>query len=163
MKTILFQGDSITDTGRNRENNISLGTGYALMTAGKILVDYPGQYQCINKGVSGNRCVDLYARIKLDAINLAPDILTILIGVNDVWHEFARQNGVSAPKFEKIMDMYLSEIKEALPNIQILMLEPFVLPGTATEANLEGFTEEVKLRAQACKRLAEKYQLTLAE
>ena len=46
MKTILFQGDSITDTGRNRENIISLGTGYANMTAGKILVDYPGQYQC---------------------------------------------------------------------------------------------------------------------
>ena len=108
MKTILFQGDSITDTGRDKQNPTSLGNGYASMTASKICVDYPGQYECFNRGISGNRSVDLYARIKAHGTNMKPDIMTILIGINDVWHEFGSQNGVDAPKYERIMDMFFS-------------------------------------------------------
>jgi len=160
MKTIVFQGDSITDAGRNREKDTAMGHGYVTMTAGKISVDHPGEYQFFNRGIAGNRSVDLYARIKKDVINLQPDILTVLIGVNDVSHEFARQNGVDTPKFEKILEMFFTEIREALPDIKIFLLEPFVLPGTATEANLEGFCKEVSLRAAACKRLAEKMEIT---
>lgn len=159
MKTIVFQGDSITDATRNREKETAMGHGYATMTAGKISVDYPGEYRFFNRGISGNRSVDLYARIKKDVINLQPDILTVLIGVNDVWHEFSSQNGVEAAKFEKILEMFLLEVRNALPDIKIFLLEPFVLPGTATEANLEGFRKEVSLRAAACKRLAEKLDI----
>lgn len=159
MKTILFQGDSITDAGRNFQDDACMGYGYATMTAGKIAVDWPGQYQVINKGISGNRIVDVYARIKKDIINLNPSYMSILIGVNDVWHEFGERNGVDAVKFERVFDWLITELKEALPELKILILEPFVLKGPATERVWEGFSSEVSLRAAACKRLAEKHGL----
>ena len=159
MKTILFQGDSITDAGRNFQDDACMGYGYATMTAGKIAVDWPGQYQVINKGISGNRIVDVYARIKKDIINLNHSYMSILIGVNDVWHEFGERNGVDAVKFERVFDWLITELKEALPELKILILEPFVLKGPATEHVWEGFSSEVSLRAAACKRLAEKHDL----
>ena len=124
MKLILFQGDSITDAGRDFNYDPDMGYGYATMTAGKILVDYPGQFRFLNRGISGNRIVDLYARIKKDIINLAPDCLSILIGVNDVWHEIGERNGVSAEKFQMVYDLLIREIKEALPETKIIILEP---------------------------------------
>lgn len=157
---ILFQGDSITDCGRNRENNSYLGHGYPKVVQGKLMCDEPGKYTFFNKGVSGNRIVDLYARIKCDIINLQPDVMSILIGINDVWHEVANKNGVSAEKFERIYDMLISEILEELPNIKIMILEPFVVKGCATVENWEYFDTETKLRAAAAKRIAEKYNLT---
>ena len=159
MKTILFQGDSITDCHRNREVSNSLGSGYALMTAGKINLDYPGKYHFLNRGISGNRIVDLYARIKADAINLKPDIMTVLIGVNDVWHEFNKQNGVSNEKFARILEMFLCEIMEACPQTKIYLMEPFVLPGNATEEFYEEFHHEVRLRAASVKAVAKKLDL----
>lgn len=158
-KTILFQGDSITDCHRNREVLNSLGAGYAFMTAGKIELDYPDKYQYINKGISGNRVVDLYARIKADVINLQPDIMTVLIGVNDVWHEFNKQNGVSNEKYAMILEMFLREFMEACPNTKIYLLEPFVLPGTANQDFYEEFHHEVRLRAASCKAVAKKLNL----
>lgn len=165
-KLILFQGDSITDCGRNREDITSTGVGYATMVKGQLGFECPGAYEFINKGISGNRIVDVYARIKADIINLKPDYMSLLIGVNDVWHELGgRHNGVAADKFEKIYDMLISEILEALPDIKIMILEPFVLEAektTATEEEPERweyFRTEVPLRAAAAKRIAEKYQL----
>ena len=73
MKTILFQGDSITDCGRNREQLEGTGTGYPLLVKAQLGFENPGEYTFINKGISGNRIVDLYARIKADIINLKPD------------------------------------------------------------------------------------------
>jgi lysophospholipase L1-like esterase len=159
MKTILFQGDSITDAGRDFQNDAQLGYGYANMTAGKIAVDYPGQYKMINKGISGNRIVDVYARMKADIINLDPSYMSILIGVNDVWHELEWQNGVAPEKFERVYDWLITELKEAKPDLQILILEPFVLKGPATEHAWEEFWSETLLRSAACKRLAEKHGL----
>ena len=159
MKTILFQGDSITDAGRNFSDPASLGYGYPAMTAGKLGVDYPGSFRFLNRGIGGNRIVDLYARIKRDIINLKPDYLSILIGVNDVWHEIGEQNGVSAEKFRMVYDLLITELKEALPSLQILIMEPFVLEGPATEHAIDTFTLEVAKRAEVCKELAEKHGL----
>ena len=160
MKTILFQGDSITDAGRDFNNDEFMGYGYATMTAGKIAVDYPGQYRVVNKGISGNRIVDVYARMKKDILNLDPSFMSILIGINDVWHEIGERNGVDAAKFERVYDWLITELKEAKPDLQILILEPFVLKGPATEHAWEEFYSETRLRAAACKRLAEKHGLT---
>lgn len=157
MKTIVFQGDSITDGERNRANDSYMGSGYATMTAGKIAVDYPGEYRFYNRGISGNRSVDMYARIKKDVLNLKPDILTVLIGVNDVWHEFGSQNGVGDAKYEMLLELFIQEVLNELPDVKIFLLEPFMLPGTATEAHLEAFRREVLLRAAACKRVAAKF------
>ena len=101
MKTILFQGDSITDCCRPRERGKEFpGQGYPLRIVGKMDYEHPGEYKFYNRGIGGNRLVDLYARIKVDIINLKPDIMSILVGVNDVWHEFEEyRNGVDADKY----------------------------------------------------------------
>ena len=91
---VLFLGDSITDMSRSREgDNVYKGNGYVFYAAGDIKREDPS-IEVINRGISGNRVVDLYARIKSDVWNLQPDVLSILIGVNDVWHEIISQNGV---------------------------------------------------------------------
>ena len=159
MKTFLFQGDSITDANRNRDHDEHLGYGYALLTGSQLMYDHPGELRCLNLGVSGDRITDVYARVKEDIINLKPDYMSILIGVNDVAHELTMQCGVDTVKFEKIYCMLIDEIKEALPDIKIIILEPFVLKGPATEKLWDGFDTEVKKRAAAAKRVAEKYDL----
>ncbi len=159
MIKFLFQGDSITDADRIRDNDKNYGYGYPNLFAAEIGKAFPGEYSFINKGISGNRIVDLYARIKQDIINLNPDIMSILIGVNDVWHEINDKNGVAPEKFEKIYSMLIEEIKDALPNIKIIILEPFVLPGTGTSYAWDEFRSALELNAQAAKRVAEKYNL----
>ena len=169
-KLILFQGDSITDCGRNREDNTSTGVGYVHMVKGQLGYEHPGKYEFINRGNGGNQIVDVYARIKRDIINLKPDYMSLLIGVNSVGQELGvRRSGLSAEKFEKIYDMLIGEILEALPNIKIMILEPFVFEATATtatEAEPERwnyFRTEVPLRAAAARRIAEKYDLPFVE
>lgn len=159
MKKILFQGDSITDAERSRTDLTNLGIGYAFLVAGEIGVDNPCEYEFINRGMGGNRVTDVYARIKRDIINLKPDIMSILIGVNDVWHELELGDGVAAEKFYKIYSMLIEEIQEALPDTKIMILEPFVLKGLETMADWEVFRPEVELRAKKSKEIAEKYGL----
>lgn len=152
--TILFQGDSITDADRSRTSDQYRGNGYPTMLAGILGLESPGKYTVLNRGISGNRVVDLYARWKADCLNLAPDVLSILIGVNDVWHELDFQNGIEADKFELVYNLLLDETQAKLPNIHLIILEPFVLKGTATLPNWEYFEKEVALRAEAAKRVA---------
>ena len=165
-KRILFQGDSITDALRSREHDFFLGNGYPTLVSARLGFEEPGKYTFLNRGVSGNRVVDLYARIKIDLINLKPDVLSILIGVNDVWHEEKIKNGVDAAKFERIYDLLLDEVQEALPGVRLIILEPFVLPGSATEntpehpTRWEYFRDETPLRAAAAKRVAERHGAT---
>ena len=160
---ILFQGDSITDAGRNKDvqNGISMGEGYPDLINGRLSVDEPGKVSFLNYGISGNRVVDLYARIKRDGWNQQPDVISILIGVNDVWHEFSfgDPNGVDAERFQRVYEMLIEDTKKVLPNVKILILEPFTLKGTGNEAYWEVFDKEVRLRAAAAKAVAEKYDL----
>lgn len=159
MKTILFQGDSITDVNRSREDDINTGWGYPTRVIGELGVRCPNEYKFYNRGISGNRVVDIYSRIKVDIINLKPDVMSILIGVNDVWHEFSNNNGVDAEKYFKVYSMLIEEVKEALPDIKIMILEPFLLKGTATEANWDIFRAEVEKRAKKAKLVADKFDL----
>lgn len=163
MKTILFQGDSITDAGRNRDYDPHRGSGYATIVSGKLGYEYPDEYNFINRGISGNRSVDLYARIKRDIINLKPDYLSILIGINDIWHELESQNGVSENRFSDIMDMLIYDVKKALPEVKIFMLGAFVTPGTATDEKLTEFVSGAKSRAEATKKLCEKHSLSFID
>ena len=155
---VLFLGDSITDMSRSREgDNVYKGNGYVFYAAGDIKREDPS-IEVINRGISGNRVVDLYARIKSDVWNLQPDVLSILIGVNDVWHEIGSQNGVELDRFIKVYDMLISDTLKVLPKVKIILCEPFVLKGVATEENYERFLQ-VKEYAKAVKGLAEKYSL----
>ena len=139
MKKILFQGDSITDTGRSREVENHLGNGYPRLVSASLGFENPGEYEFLNRGISGNRIVDIYARIKKDLINLKPDVMSLLIGINDVWHEVGEQNGVDADKFFNVYSLIIEEVKAALPDIKIMILEPFVLKGCSTVDNWEYF------------------------
>lgn len=170
MKRILFQGDSITDAGRARDNDYFVGTGYPLLVKAHLDYESPNAYTVLNRGVGGNRIVDLYARVKLDFINLRPDYASILIGVNDVWHEL-HKNGVGAEKFEKIYTMLVEEILEALPNIKLTLMGAYVLPGEATvgdtlpahitgyEKKYDYFYKETAIRADITRRIAERFGL----
>ena len=162
-KIIVFQGDSITDAGRNKDNDNNPGFGYADMVMGELGLRHPYEFVFFNRGISGHRVVDLYARIRKDMINLKPDVLSILIGINDVWHEYNWQNGVEADRFERVYGMMIEDLKKALPDLKLMLLEPFVLPGSATESTPEYpdrwafFEKETALRRDAVKQLAEKY------
>ncbi len=133
MKKILFFGDSITDAGRDYQSDVSenaLGFGYVAQVS-KLLADK--DYQIINRGISGNRVVDLYARIKCDVWNLEPDVLSIYIGVNDLWHELAVKNGVDVERFEKVYRMLIEDTKKRLPNVKMMLISPYVIKGEATK------------------------------
>lgn len=163
MQTILFQGDSITDVDRVRDNDThagAFGFGYPLLVSAQLGYECPDAFRFLNRGISGNRVVDLYARIKLDLINLRPDVVSILIGVNDVWHEINRQNGVCAEKFERVYSMLLDEVLAELPQTRFLILEPFVTHGCATDGAWDAFSTQVPLRAAAAKRVADAFSQT---
>ena len=153
-QVFLFQGDSITDCGRERQNenvpnhNGALGPGYVGKIGGDLLAEYPSRdLRVFNRGISGHRVVDLYARWKCDAINLKPDCISILIGVNDTWHEFGSRNGVELDRFEQVYRMMLQLTVDRLPEVRLVLCEPFVLPtGVVTpdwEADIRGRQEIV--------------------
>ena len=159
---ILFQGDSITDCYRVKEGDaldLRMGMGYAMLCQAELMCQEPNKYEIMNRGISGNRINDLYARIKKDIINLKPDVMSILIGVNDVWHEFGEQNGVDADKYFKIYSMLIEEVKEALPEIKIMILEPFCLKERGNDTYWDEFKVEVAKRGEMAKKVAEKFDL----
>ena len=158
---ILFQGDSITDVLRRGDDENYIGMGYPLLVKGVLGYEHPGEHTFFNRGVSGNRVVDVYARITKDILNLKPDVISILLGVNDVWHEvMTPPNGVDADKFFKVYSMLIEEILAELPETKIIILEPFVLKACNTEANWSYFETEVAKRAEMAKKVAEKYSLS---
>ena len=158
---VLFYGDSITDAGRNRDllyGEESLGFGYVKYAAEGLRERGFAEEEIINRGISGNRIVDLYARIKADCWNHKPDFISVLIGVNDVWHEVEHQNGVELDRFEKMYRFLIEDTKKALPGVTMMLCEPFVLKGTATTAKFDRFMEVYKY-AEVVKKLAEEYGL----
>lgn len=158
---IIFLGDSITDANRERQSeytNSLLGYGFVMQVAGRLYANNPIGYEILNKGISGNRIVDLYARIKSDVWNEKPDVLNILVGVNDIWHEIAHNNGVDIKRFENIYRLIIEETKERLPDIKIILCEPVVLKGSKTEYAYERFLE-IKNYARVVEKLAKEYNL----
>lgn len=156
--TILFQGDSITDCGRDRNNvnpNGGLGSGYVLFLAGNLLTRMPDlNLKIYNRGISGNRIVDLYARWKIDALNLKPDLISILIGVNDTWHGFNYNNGVEPERYELIYRMLLDWTRKELPQTRLVLCQPFAL---VTGAVSEEWMPEIRRRGEIVQALAQEF------
>ena len=165
MKTILFQGDSITDANRSRTSNAVLGSGYAALVAAELGLDFPGEYKFVNKGIGGNRSIEIYARNVMDIFYIKPDYMSLLVGVNDIWHGLDLNNGTGIKRFEKVYDMLLDEIEEELPNCKVMIMEPFILKGSATDntendpMRWEKFSSGVYEVAAITKKLAEKHNL----
>lgn len=159
MKTIIFQGDSITDCGRNTNNGsmLSIGQGYALIATAEIMARHPGEYQCFNYGVSGNRIVDIYARIKGEGWNAEPDIISLLIGINDVWHELDWRNGVNPRRFRNMYRTLISDTQIESPKTKMIILEPFILKGSATESKWDDFISLSLENAKIARETAEEF------
>ena len=160
MKTLLFQGDSITDCGRITSGGAGYpkdlwGPGYAGMIATQLMGDQPGKWEVINRGISGNRIVDLYARWRIDALNFRPDIISMLIGVNDTGHEICNHNGVDVPRYDMIYRMIMDWTLEANPETKFVLMEPFVFPmGNVNDE----WIKDVNLRRDVVRKIAEDYK-----
>ena len=157
MKLVFF-GDSLTDMYRNFDKTVdmatSYGTGFVFDVAAQLMYERPGFYQVVNRGQGGNKVTDLYARYEEDVVSENPDFLTILIGVNDVWHELITHTGTPLKLFEETYLKLINELKAKLPNTQIIMMEPFFLYGDATKDHWEEFQGVLKY-ADVCKKVAE--------
>ena len=131
---ILFQGDSITDAGRDKRNFYDLGAGYPKYVAEHIRAAYPGaDFEFINLGISGNRTCQLFDRLYPDAIALQPDVISILIGINDVWHRHdANKIATTDAQLELNYREILKRIK-AETNAKIVILSPYVLDAPVTQ------------------------------
>lgn len=158
--TIVFQGDSITDCGRNREEtapNAGLGSGYVSLLASELLKRQP-EVKTYNRGVSGNRVVDLCARWKSETLNLNPDILSILIGVNDTWHGFMYNSGIDLERFDRFYRLLMDWTVAILPECKNILCEPFILPcGVVTAA----WAEEMRQRTDLVRAIAKDYHALL--
>ena len=158
---ILFQGDSITDAGREKElelsnNSNSFGNGYALLTASNLLYTHPDKnLKLFNRGISGNKVFELSNRWKKDCLELKPNILSILIGVNDYWH---KKDGLYDGSVEVYENDYRKLIKrtiKAIPNIKIVICQPFILPDTSVVD--DSFVEPFKEYQLSAKKIADEF------
>ena len=162
-KLILFQGDSITDCGRDREEDKHNGRGYAHLVQAHMMLHRPYCYRYMNRGISGNRIVDLYDRMDNDILDLKPDYMSILIGINGVWHEYSDHNGVSVQQYEAVYDRMVGRILQELPDLKLMILEPFVLPGSVTGSDAqhpgrwEYFRIQCDLRRIVARKIADRY------
>ncbi len=161
--TILFQGDSITDTGRNRTdaaaNSASaLGAGYPLLVASAVLKTNAGAgLRFYNRGVGGDRVPDLAARWQRDAIALAPDVLSVLVGVNDYWHTRTKGYTGTVSDYESGYVALLEETRRALPEVRLVVLEPFVMKVGSVDAS---WFPEFDQRRAAAERVARRIGAT---
>jgi len=132
---ILFQGDSITDAGRNREDNSfnnpgALGSGYVMFAAGELLNDYTSlDLKIYNKGISGNKVYQLAERWDKDCLDIKPDVLSILIGVNDFWHKLNGTYNGTVDIYRNDFISLMERTRKALPNVRLIVCEPFAITG----------------------------------
>jgi lysophospholipase L1-like esterase len=164
--TILFQGDSITDGNRTRDNdwNHIMGHGYTYLIASRLWYDYTDKnLMFYNRGTSGNRVRDLDARWQQDTLDLKPDVVSILVGVNDVFATIKNYNPETIEQFEETYKRILDKTLEVLPNTQIVLCEPFILPLGRVNEKPEIWQTEILKQQQIIRKLAEIYPTTFIE
>jgi lysophospholipase L1-like esterase len=154
---ILFQGDSITDSdrGRNPDSDYPLGVGYALLIAARYTSVFPEhKLVFLNRGISGNKVSDLEARWQRDTLELKPDILSILIGINDT-------GSTLLDSFEPGYDKLLTDARAENPKLRFVLLEPFCLPVGHVIERGEEWLAELAERQRITAWLAEKHSAAL--
>jgi lysophospholipase L1-like esterase len=131
---VLFQGDSITDAGRSREKATvsneqpGMGSGYAWLAAAELLVERgEDALSFYNRGISGNKVYQLAERWKEDCLDIKPNVLSILIGVNDLWHKLNGKYDGTLEIYERDYRALLERTRKALPGVKLVVCEPFVL------------------------------------
>lgn len=161
--TVLFQGDSITDWGRDGgllmdmfpEGGGALGKGYAYRAAKIYELLFPNHpVTFINRGVSGDRCQNLLERYQKDILEVHPDYLSIMIGINDTWRRYDSNDITSKEQFDANLTELLEKTKKDLPDTKLMLIEPFLLP---TDPEKEVFWEDLGPKVEVTRRLARKY------
>jgi len=157
---ILFQGDSITDGGRSRNDdwNHVMGHGYAYLLASRLCFDYPEKnYHFFNRGISGNTVPDLLNRWEKDTLELKPDILSILVGVNDASAAVDNKPGFDADTYDKKYRSLLDLTRKNLPETRLVICEPFILPVGKIKTQWAKWQDEIQKQQQVAKELAKEY------
>lgn len=157
---IVFTGDSITHAFRIEEELNSLylfGMGFVRDVIGELVLEDPNGYEFVNTGICGNRSVDLYERLDSDLWPHNPDVISLLIGVNDV-HSRAEGKGIDIVTYEDTLRKIIVETQSRLPNAKIIILEPFITKGFLTEDNYEDYLDVYEY-AKVVERLAGEYGL----
>ncbi|HWU07110.1 MAG TPA: SGNH/GDSL hydrolase family protein [Streptomyces sp.] len=156
--TVLFQGDSITDVGRLAEQDTPLGNGYVRRAAERVRSARPdSDITFINRGVSGDGISDLRARWREDALELEPDVVSVLIGVNDTWRRYASGVVTSLRAFENDYRAILTQTRNEL-DAQLILIEPFLVP---VREEQWAWREDLDPRIQAVRRLSEEFGAAL--
>ena len=163
-EVVLFQGDSITDAGRNKKRELpnnagSFGGGYAHLAASWLLEALAAKELTIyNRGISGNKVYQLDERWDKDCINLNPSVLSVLIGVNDYWH-FRNGNYDGTPEiYENDYRKLLNRTREALPDIKLVICQPFIL--TETTAVDETWLEPFSAYQEIARKISDEFEAT---
>lgn len=160
--TILFQGDSITDgnRGRNEDPNHIMGHGYAFSIASRLGAEYPQKkLKFYNRGISGNKIIDLAARWQTDTLDIKPDVLSILIGINDASSVVLNwEPVVTIEKYEKVYNSLLKQAKAELPDVVLVLCEPFILNVGAVKEHWSAYHSDVTKRQEVVRKLAKKYE-----
>lgn len=158
---ILFIGDSITDVGRNRSDDSNLGEGFPNLLAQKLSEKYPDYHLTIlNRGISGDQVIDLKNRWSEDCLALKPDLVTILIGINDVgfvMDENVLPTAKELAQFEADYRFLLESLREETA-AQVVLMEPFVLP---YPQDRQDWREQLDPRIQIVRRLAREFNTLL--
>ncbi|CAI6083563.1 Acetylxylan esterase [Paenibacillus sp. JJ-100] len=158
--TILFQGDSITDGGRSRDEDLNhvLGHGYAYLISSRLGLELASKSKKFyNRGISGNRASDLYARWNEDAFSLQPDLISILIGVNDVWRSMNSEPRGYTDRFARAYRHLLEETREVLPDTGLVLIEPFILKTGATLEKWEAWEKRMTEYQHQVREMAEHF------
>ena len=158
--TILFQGDSITDgnRGRNNDPNHIMGHGYAFSIASRLGADFPDRnLRFINKGISGNTIIDLASRWQQDTLDLQPDVISILVGVNDVYFKLKESKSTPAYSFEAEYRKLLEMTRDRLPGVLLVLGEPFILPVGMVKEKLSLWNDEINQAQLVSKKLADEF------
>jgi lysophospholipase L1-like esterase len=154
--TALFTGDSITDAGRRTDPSGQLGAGYVRRIAELArLAEVP--LHVVNTGVGGDRTGDLIARWEVDVAALAPDILTIMIGINDMWRRYDGQLPTSEAQFEANYRAIIEGARQ-LPLQQLVLMEPFLVPITPEQESWHG--EDLDAKIAITRQLAAEFNAT---
>lgn len=163
---ILFQGDSITDAGRERaEETLNLGNGYVNLIAARLMCDNP-EIEVINRGIAGNRIADMYGRWQEDTLNIDYDVLSIMCGINDVGFDLRLGRGSDVNRFEFIYDRMIYEAMEKHPNSKLIICEPYLMKLKKEEAgnnidianHWDMWYNRLMEERVVVKKLAEKYK-----
>lgn len=159
MKTVLFQGDSVTAANRIVNNEDDLGNGYAKIIAEEINNRKPGEYVFVNRGMNGDTSACVYARMGTDILNIKPDYMTLLVGFNDISHLLTENDGIASHRYEQLLCMLIEDVTQKLESVKIIMLEPFALEGKITAPIWKDLEAGVKHNATIAKGVADKYGL----